>query len=258
MAAVQELAVAPLKLGDDVRRVLLSPDGALCWVPLGSAMGKREVAYVPSATVLRMLRARSKPGAKQVLALADPDYSNDKNLAALPGTRVEAEKIADRTLLGTKANRDELVKALAAQKRWRAVHIACHGILDPKRPERTSLMLSGTVRRLHALDIARMNVAADLVALSACNTARGRLVKGEGVVGLTRAFFIAGADRVLVSLWKVDDAATSAFMIEFYRLWKSGKSAAAALRGAEAHVKAQPKWKDPRYWAAWQLWGLPD
>ena len=68
----------------------------------------------------------------------------------------------------------------------------------------------------------------------------------------------AGAPRVIVSLWKVDDAATAALMIKFFELWRGGATTAAALRGAQAHVAAQEKWKDPFYWAPWALWGLPD
>ena len=74
---------------------------------------------------------------------------------------------------------------------------------------------------------------------------------------------LAGAPRVLVSLWKVDDEATQALMVKFYELWnpKAGKrrvDAATALRRAQAHVRSKTKWKHPYYWAAWVLWGLPD
>ena len=107
-----------------------------------------------------------------------------------------------------------------------------------------------------------MRLPADLVVLSACDTARGRIVRGEGIVGLTRAFMFAGAPRVICSLWKVDDEATSALMMRFYELWipkdgKQGLPTAEALREAQAFVRAQPKWKHPFFWAAWVLWGLP-
>ena len=94
-------------------------------------------------------------------------------------------------------------------------------------------------------------------------TGKGRVLKAEGIVGLTRAFMYAGAPRVICSLWKVDDEATRALMVKFYALWnpKDGSKPmgpAAALRAAQEFVKSQEKWKHPYYWAAWVLWGLGD
>ncbi|MDA1195382.1 MAG: CHAT domain-containing protein [Planctomycetota bacterium] len=103
----------------------------------------------------------------------------------------------------------------------------------------------------------------DLAVLSACETGQGRLAWGEGIVGLTRALMYAGAPRVLCSLWKVDDAATHALMVKFYAAWRASdgtpnRGVAAALRAAQDHVRAQPQWKHPYYWAGWVVWGLPD
>ena len=101
---------------------------------------------------------------------------------------------------------------------------------------------------------------ADVVVLSACNTGRGRVYETEGLLGLAPAFMLSGASSVVCSLWKVDDDATRALMIQFYRHFnpKDGskpKSAAESLKLAQAHVRAQPTWKDPYYWAGWILWG---
>ncbi len=100
------------------------------------------------------------------------------------------------------------------------------------------------------------------MALSACETGRGKRFRGEGILGLPRAFLYAGAPRVLCSLWKVDDDATRALMVKFYELWNprdgKGLGAAAALKQAQAFVRSQEKWRHPYYWAAWVLWGLPD
>jgi len=118
---------------------------------------------------------------------------------------------------------------------------------------------------LTALEILRAKIPADLAVLSASETARGKIVKGEGIVGLTRAFMFAGATRVICSLWKVDDDATQALMVKFYELWnpKEGKGlpTATALKQAQEFVRDHPKhteWKHPYYWAAWQVWGLGD
>ena len=116
---------------------------------------------------------------------------------------------------------------------------------------------------LAALDIFRMEIPADLVVMSACDTGKGRVYMTEGIVGLTRAFMFAGAPRVICSLWKVDDEATQALMVKFYELWNpkdgsKGLGAAAALKKAQEYVKSQEGWAHPYYWAAWVLWGLPD
>ena len=101
-----------------------------------------------------------------------------------------------------------------------------------------------------------MEIPSDLAVLSACETGKSKIVKGEGIVGLTRAFMFAGAPRVICSLWKVDDEATQALMIKFYELWTGDVGAAEALKQAQAFVRGQEKWKHPYYWAAWVLWGL--
>ncbi|MHC4164105.1 MAG: CHAT domain-containing protein [Planctomycetota bacterium] len=121
---------------------------------------------------------------------------------------------------------------------------------------------TGWIRRPQAtrcLDVYRMKIPADLAVLSACETAKGKIYKAEGVIGFTRAFMFAGAPRVVVSLWKVDDEATRALMVKFYELWKPGQMATAtALQKAQEYVASHEKWKHPYFWAAWQLWGRPD
>ncbi len=114
---------------------------------------------------------------------------------------------------------------------------------------------------LTALEASQLDLdSVDLVVLSACQTALGTTEAGEGVVGLVQGFQMAGAGRVMGSLWRVDDDATQALMVRFYELWqpkggKAGLAASEALRRAQAHVRAQSRWKHPYYWAAWVLWG---
>jgi CHAT domain-containing protein len=159
------------------------------------------------------------------------------------------------------------------------VHLACHGLVDVERPEFSCLALTpggGEDGLLTAHEVLRLPLHADLAVLSACQTGRGRLVRAEGVLGLTRAFMFAGAPRVLVSLWNVDDAATAFLMQVFYREWRAGRETAEALRLAQiavrdhevresvadasgaTQVRVRRPWSDPRHWGAWTLWGLPD
>ncbi len=276
LAELRSLLVAPLGLTSKTKQVLISPAGRLAYVPFGALFG-RPVMFTPSGTTHVLLAEEERRGAARgVLALGDPDYAGatqgaagvyvrGRTLAPLPASRVEAKAIGSTVLLGGEATKAALRDALDTSARWRAVHFACHGLIDPERPTLSSLALSATEEEggfLTALDVLRMDIRADLAVLSACETGRGRIVKGEGIVGLTRSFMYAGAPRVLCSLWKVDDEATQALMRRFYELWnpKEGKAmpAAEALRRAQEHVRGQSRWAHPYYWAAWVLWGLPD
>jgi len=109
---------------------------------------------------------------------------------------------------------------------------------------------------LRLYDIYNLNLRADLVVLSACNTALGKEVRGEGLVGLTRAFMYAGAARVVASLWKTEDRATATLMNHFYEgMLVQGQSPAAALRSAQLSMWNDKRWQQPRYWAAFTLQG---
>jgi len=95
------------------------------------------------------------------------------------------------------------------------------------------------------------------VVLSACSSGVGRVFGPEGGIGFVHAFLVAGARRVLASLWDVDDRATSELMRHFYAAWTPGTAPAAALRRAQETLRADPRWRHPAHWAGWQLWGTP-
>jgi CHAT domain-containing protein len=158
-------------------------------------------------------------------------------------------------LLGEAATPERVADAFG-ERAWRALHFACHAFVDPERPRLSGLVLSGgevlDLDRIHGL-----RARADVVVLSACETGRGRLLAGEGVLGLVRGFFFAGAKRVVASSWKVADDDARLLMDVFYRLFAGeGRQAAAALRLAKRErMAAAPH---PYHWAAFSLWGLPD
>jgi CHAT domain-containing protein len=229
-------------------RLLLSPDGALCFLPFEALVraeeGKREralerweIAYVPSATVLSALRRDAKVLGRGsgILALGDPAYPDETKpapgvvalrgwgrLERLPETAEEARQVAalfperERSvLLRENASREGLRESLArAAGRLRALHLACHGFVDPVRPRLTGLVLAGG-ERLSLDDLHQMRVPADLAVLSACETGRGRLQRGEGLMGLARGFFLAGVPSVVVTNWKVGDAAARPRKVAF-------------------------------------------
>ena len=150
-------------------------------------------------------------------------------------------------------------------ERFRILHIATHGLVDPVRPERSGLALARRDRAgdrlggdtfLRLGDLARRKLRADLIVLSACESAVGREKRGEGPQSLGRAFLAAGAANALVSLWQVDDRSTEVLMVGFYRqLLKRGLSPAAALRESQIAVRSRPEWRDPYYWGAFVLQG---
>lgn len=266
------------------RRVLISPDRqlaflpfeALQWGPAGQPPRRlietHEVAYVPSATVLARLDAQAVgtlPGAG-ALVLGDPVYASPAGgtpWVALPESGEEARAVAallpgpaTRLLLGAQATRAELDAALAAPApRRRAIHLACHGFFDPELPGASGLVLGGG-EVLTPSALLRRRFDADLVALSACETGRGAVRVGDGVDGLARSLFVAGAPRVLVSGWRVPDRGTRDLMEAFYRAWiERQESPASALRSAKrAALAAGGERAHPSRWASFTLWGLPD
>jgi CHAT domain-containing protein len=146
---------------------------------------------------------------------------------------------------------------------YRYVHFATHGWLDSERPGLSALVLSMVDAQgkpqdgfLRANDIYNLKLPAELVVLSACQTGLGQEIKGEGLVGLTRGFMYAGAARVVVSLWNVNDKATADLMTKFYeKMLKQGARPAAALRAAQVEMWKQKQWQSPYYWAAFTMQG---
>lgn len=275
-AALRRLVVDPLGLDAKTERLLVSPEGSLSYVPFALLAGEREVVFVPSGTTYGALLPEAGKRGEGVLALGDPDYGakpspdlllmaeahrGSMSLPPLPATAEEARAVGTKVLLGKEATVASLREALRTKERWRAIHFACHGLFDVSRPSMTALALTpaeGDDGFLTALDVMGMKASADLVVLSGCETGLGQVTAGEGIVGLSRSFMVAGAPRVLASLWKVDDEATRALMAGFYASWNGGLSPAASLKRAQAAVRAEEKWSHPRFWAGWVLWGLGD
>jgi CHAT domain-containing protein/Tfp pilus assembly protein PilF len=151
-------------------------------------------------------------------------------------------------------------------RNYRILHFATHGSLDTQHPEQSGLVFSLVDKngkpvdgflRLH--EIYNLDLDADLVVLSACRTALGKEVHGEGLIGLTRGFMYAGASRVVSSIWNVDDRASAELMKRFYTAMLAGKKTpAAALRDAQLSLLKDPRWASPHYWAAFSAFGEPN
>ncbi len=186
----------------------------------------------------------------------------------LPASRREAQAIATIAspesswiALDFEANRQSVFSPQLGD--YRIVHFATHGWVDTRNPALSGLALSQIdqggqplegLLRLH--DISRLPLNADLVVLSGCQTALGREILGEGLIGLGRGFMSAGAQRVAASLWRVQDRATAELMGHFYRnMLRDGETPAAALRAAQRTIRQQRRWRHPYYWAAFVVQG---
>jgi CHAT domain-containing protein len=191
------------------------------------------------------------------------------SLARLPSTRQEGRAISSllpesQRWLNFDFDANRTAAASPKIGDYHILHFATHGVLDSSRPELSALALSlydshGKPQDgfLRLYEIYALRIQADLVVLSACQTALGKDIRGEGLVGLARGFMHAGAPRVVASLWKVDDRATSELMRVFYQamLGPERLPAASALRAAQMAVAKQERWRSPYYWAAFVLQG---
>jgi CHAT domain-containing protein len=254
-----------------------------------SASGRlRRITFLnePSATVFSLLEERSMSSRPFRLAVFTADPSPDRSSTRGPRKSIEDTSLNhpdDSTPLpftGNEANsiRDifgpDAVQTFPAASispsalrnlDWKGFsigHFAMHAVLNQKYAELTALSFgekpdsgSHSGRLLWYGDIRNLHAKLELVVLSACNTALGEQVPGEGLRGLTQAFFAAGSQRVVGTLWEVDDQATSEWMRHFYQALKETRSPAKALQRAQRTMASDPRWSDPYYWAGFVLAG---
>jgi CHAT domain-containing protein len=246
------------------------------------------IAYVPSASVLAGLREQRRDALpaerKQLVGFAPfasagsgaatrgPAHRSSIELAAsrwnfkpLPASGVEISKIAGLypgealSFVGSGAD-EATVTGNPAVATARRLHFATHALIDERRPEYSALVLAerpGEDGLLQMREIFNLKLSADLAVLSACETARGKEVTGEGLVGLTRAFFYAGVSSLVVSLWNVVDGPTPDLMLDFYRQLDRLQNKAAALQASKLSMIDRGAFAHPSYWAPFILVGEP-
>jgi CHAT domain-containing protein len=224
---------------------------------------QRPAAGAPTATSA----AAVSPALTRSLSVLGDD-SRPPRLDRLIGSRREANAIArllPANAFSKEIDFDASREAFIEQDdRYRIVHFATHALLNNEHPELSGIVLSLVDRNgqpkngyLGMAEVFNLKLDAQLVVLSACQTALGRNVRGEGLLGLSRAFMYAGTPRVVATTWKVDDAATAALMQRFYEgMFGAAKlSPAAALRAAQIYIRRQPRWRAPYYWAPFVIQG---
>lgn len=259
-------------------RLIVVPDGPLYYLPFEALISNDHyliedhvISYMPSASVLGVLRRRAaREGAypMQLLAFGDPVVSlkaGDLWVAAgyrmppLPNTRSEVLSISQmfpplqsRVYLG-RAMKEEAIKSEDLHL-YRRLHFATHSLVDERLPSRSAIVFAAGDSLedgfLTVDEISDLELDCEIVVLSACQTGRGEVLRGEGLVGLARSFLFAGARSVVVSLWNVSDVSSSEFMKSLYRNLASKAGEAESLRQAKLELMAKGKaLEHPYYWA---------
>ena len=295
-SSLHSTLIAPLGLGQE-ETVFISPDGNLFTLPfetLTNPLGKDMVDqyvinYIGTGRDITNFKPTNNQGDMYVFANAD--FGSGSTFVPLPGTAQEASSIQqslglaeERVFVGQHATDENLT---AIQNPWR-LHVATHGYFSQENVEelqstnaafmmgfesamlRSGLALTGANNTLNgenegsydgivtAYELSNMSLqGTDMVVLSACETGLGDVINGDGVYGLQRAFQLAGAETVVMSLWKVSDEATRDLMVNFYsKLNSSEKNKAKALREAVLEIKKE--YPHPYYWGAFVLTGNPE
>lgn len=265
------------------RSLVIVPHGVLHYIPFealplggGPLVKRHSISYMPSLNSLIHLRRgphRSAP--LRALAVGNPtmahpagatmrrgDVENLALLGDLPYANRELYAIGralpDRTqVLSGRAARESSVRG-ATIARYPVIHFATHGLVSDTHPTRSGLLLSpedGEDGLLQMGEIYGMGLQADLVVLSACQTALGREITGEGIVGLTRAFFYAGARSVVSALWNLNDRFAADFIERFYQEIGAGASPEEALRRTKIAYVDHPQYGHPFYWSSLVITG---
>ncbi len=290
-----------------ITQIVVVPEGALSFLPFEALRNKNRyliqdynVKYLPSASIYPFIKEPHREVKYNLLAIAgssfddnnvrDKEVGSQKKYTSLPSTLLEVNSIATNFDNAKVLKNEDVTEAGLKSFNlgdFRFLHFATHAEIDENHPSQSGLLLSkkteveslfGEDGRLNSTEISGLHLNADLVTLSACNTAMGKIVTGEGLLGLQRSFLTAGASSVVVSMWSIYDRSTSEFMSDFYKkmlkyeqeeygLWSQTLDwfgfytypmfdyKAKALRDAKLDMIAHPYYNDPVYWAPFILIG---
>ncbi len=271
------------KLNHGIKRLIIIPDDSLLYLPYEALVRTRQkvnqdkerlrfliedfdISYAPSSSSLINLVNRRSSEARKMDILIMASGHSSVNYPILRNAVREAKVISKifkkkkRVLLLNKNATEQNLKSLNLND-FKLLHFAVHAILDNEKWHRSALILNpgkdtSEDNLLQPRDLLTFKLNADLVVLSACETRVGKLIDGEGIMGLTRMFLYSGARSVLSSLWKIDDSASLRFMECFYKHFIKGEQKDIALRRAKIEM-LNSEYSHPRYWAAFILIGDP-
>ena len=245
--------------------LVIVSDGVLCFTPWAAVIDSIRIRLVPSLTSYQLILSVPEGHHKNkgALLVGNPCLKELKKplhdlLCAQEEVKMIASILKTRPLTGIHATKAEVMKGMSSVG---LIHIAAHGnertgeiALSPN-PGWSSKFSQTKDYILKISDVQSANLRARLVVLSCCHSGRGKILKGEGVVGIARAFLAAGARSVLVALWAIDDKATMVFMKSFYQHLKEGKTASAAVQQSMKFLRESGQFSEARYWAPFQLIG---
>lgn len=288
---------------EDAEKVIIVAEGMLAYLPFEALVWNGNyliqdfhVKYSPSITALTLISDPEEEYEKDMLQVINPKFSNaglnpaNVSFQSLPSSKLEADAISPlfknvTTLQGKYATERNIKEKNLSQYRY--LHFATHGLLNEENPELSGLVLAQDENThesfnhndgfLRSAEIYALSIKADIVVLSSCESGLGKVVRGEGVLGLQRAFFSAGASTVIVSLWPVYDKSTSHLMSKFYeeliifdKAWNNWPSSfqrwigwdtnmygykAGAMRKAKLSLINSRKYNHPIYWASFVVVG---
>lgn len=246
------------------KHLVIIPDGVLNFVPFETLKNDStylietvSIRYAPSMAIFNHVALRSGE-LKSACIMAASSNENDVSqdgiaLAPLPFAVKEQKKVT--AILSDKIK----VDTTGEFSDFSVLHFATHAINNLDKPEQSFLWIPNPLQnepRLTVGEIEKMKLKTELVVLSACETASGQLLRGEGMLGLTRAFLAAGSRSVVSTAWKVNDAAAAFFMERFYIHWVESFDTAGALRSAKKDMIGHEEWRQPTFWGAFVLWGF--
>ncbi|MEM9982142.1 MAG: CHAT domain-containing protein, partial [Bacteroidota bacterium] len=272
----------PKKLPKAIESLIIVPDGPMSGIPFEALLYKevkeeqkmaytdlpylltqKEISYAYASSLLLASEPTEQPTGVLLYA---PVSFEDKRIPALPGTEQEVNAIgkifeAENRTVKVVKNRlaNELFLKETSLSTYGLIHFATHGFVNEQRPALSGIFLQGNEQEdgiLYTNEIYNLRLNAQLVTLSACETGLGKLAKGEGLIGLTRALLYAGAQNIAVSLWKVSDKSTTDLMNTFYEgVAEKNATYKQALRKAKLAMIQQSEQAKPYHWAAFVLIG---
>jgi len=283
-----DVLLAPFRdiLSRGIRKLVIVPDDALYYLPFealitsGNGQNEKaryliedcEIIYAPSAACLANLRERESEKTREpgILIIANPEIPKGSGMARGRGSsrlgfaareiKSIARSLPDwrKSLLLNRQATEAGFKSLPIDT-YKIIHFVAHGFYDDQNWERTALVLrrerdSIEDGLLQPIDIYHLSLESDMVVLSACRTGKGRLARGEGILGFSLAFMAAGARSVLSSLWNINDESAARFMGHFYGHLARGESKARALRSSKMEM-LESEFSHPYHWAAFVLFG---
>ncbi|MEO5980462.1 MAG: CHAT domain-containing tetratricopeptide repeat protein [Chryseolinea sp.] len=285
-ASTLSKVLIPKSIPHSVKALVIIPTGRLSIIPFETLLTRKIKSGDDLTTfpyLLKKYNVRYEFAASMILQRSTPPASTDKSiflcapvtfmptqqLPDLPGTESEVNGIAQLFAVKNlksdaflRGRADEKIAKSGVLKEYGFLHFATHGVVDEKRPELSRIFLqSGSSDEdgsLFSGEIYNLELNADLVTLSACQTGLGKISKGEGVIGLSRALLYAGARNILVSFWSVADESTAILMKEFYKNVLQGNvdDYGENLRVAKLSLMSQEKYRSPYYWAPFVLIGF--